>query len=291
MIFNKSFKEKAYAKINLYLDVTARRTDGYHNIRSVMQTVSLCDMIELELTETVGDFLTCNVKEIPTDGSNLAIKAVNAFRNAMGAYFGTRIHIEKNIPSCAGMAGGSSDAAAVLRLLQRLLETDIPNEKMIEIAASIGADVPFCFLGGTMLAEDRGERLTALSPCPKMHCVAVIKGEGISTPWAYSRLDAEFGDFSSTGSGDNLDALICALQKSDRQGIKNNLYNIFEAVVEPERPEIGKLKRLMLSCGASSVLMSGSGPSVFGIFEDEASAKKALETISEYGADAYYCTT
>ena len=162
---------------------------------------------------------------------------------------------------------------------------------MLEIAASIGADVPFCYIGGTMLAQGKGEHLSKMPACPSIHCVVAKKGEGVSTPKAYSMLDSKFGDFSKAGDGGRFDKLSIALKNSDNGNICSNLYNIFETVTEPVRPEIGNLKKIMTACGAIATLMSGSGPSVFGFFGDENCAIEAVKSLSEYGAAAYYCTT
>ena len=291
MTYNKKITEKAYAKINLYLDVTKKRNDGFHDIKSIMQTVSLCDEITVSVTDKGDDVLTCDVKEIPTDKSNLALKAASLFKDAVGLSFGTEIHIKKEIPMAAGLAGGSTDAAAVLRILNRLTGAELPTEKLLEIAARIGADVPFCFLGGTRLCEGKGEPMKALPDCPRLHCVVAVKGEGVSTPWAYGELDALYGDFSEDRDHGRFSALSNALGQGDTNGIINNLYNIFESVSEKERPEIKKLKAAIMGSGAKTALMSGSGPSVFGIFEDEFSAKKAEKALREYGAAAYYCFT
>ncbi len=291
MIFGVKESERAYAKINLFLDVCGKRGDGYHNIRSIMQSVSLYDNINLELKRDCVDALTCNIEGIPTDGKNLAVKAVNAFRAATGLSFGTEIHIEKNIPFAAGLAGGSSDAAAVLRILSRLCEIPTDDSLMTKIAASIGADVPFCFFGGTVLAEGIGEMLTPVEKCPRMHCVVAIKGEGVSTPEAYSRLDLMYGDFEGERDNGAFLRLKKALQEGDETNIKTNLFNVFESAIESERAEVGKLKKIMSDCGAQKTLMSGSGPSVFGIFGNESIAKTSVKALEKYGAKAYYCTT
>ena len=291
MILNKRLCEKAYGKINLYLDVTCKRQDGFHEVKSIMNSVSLFDEIEIELNDGDCDALVCDLPGIPLDGRNLAIKAVNAFRAETGKCFGTNIKIKKMIPAAAGLAGGSSDAACVLRLLKKLSLTPITDEQMLKIASSIGADVPFCYVGGTMLAEGKGERLTASPSCPKLHLVIAIKGEGISTPWAYGELDKKYVDFSDTGSGEKLERLCRAIESAQIQDIAENMFNVFESVTEKERPEINALKKIMVDNGAIRAMMSGSGPSVFGIFLGEDEAKSTVEILRKYGADAHYCTT
>ncbi|MBQ8005793.1 MAG: 4-(cytidine 5'-diphospho)-2-C-methyl-D-erythritol kinase [Clostridia bacterium] len=291
MSINKQYSDKAHAKINLYLDVISKRNDGFHNIKSIMQSVSLYDRIDLMITEHENDILTCNVPGIPTDEGNLAIKAVNAFRESLGLDFGVKLHLEKNIPSAAGLGGGSSDAAAVLRLLKLAVGADISDNKMIKIAERVGADVPFCLFGGTMLASGKGEELSRLSVCPKLYLVVAIKGEGVSTPWAYSRLDEQFGDFGGIRDEGRLDNLLNALTNHDSKGVVSNLYNIFEAVVEGERPMVSHIKETLLACGSSAVLMSGSGPSVLGFFDEKGQALAAVDALRCEGAKAYFCTT
>ncbi len=291
MQYEVFLKEEAKAKINLFLDVVSKREDGFHDIKSVMQSISLCDYITMSINRSGNDILKSDCHDIPTDEKNLAIKAVNAFRKEFSLDFGTNIYIEKHIPASAGMAGGSSDAAAVLRILKKLTQINASEERMLRVAEAIGADVPFCYIGGTMLAEGKGEALSVLPKCPLLHLAVAIKGDSVSTPYAYAMLDEKFEDFSENRDGDKYCLLISALNKQDLCGIGDNLFNVFESVTEPSRPEILKLKRIMSDFGASSVLMSGSGPSVFGIFPGEEQAEKAIVALTEYGADAYYCTT
>lgn len=291
LIFNEIFCEKAYAKINLYLDVTAKRSDGFHDIFSVMQSVSLCDDISVTLKENNVDSLTCNIPSIPTGKTNLAIKALDAFREYTGAHFGADIHIEKRIPSSAGLAGGSTDAAAVLRILNKISDNKISDEELIKIGANIGADVPFCLFGGTMATTGKGEVLKPISKCPKLHLVIAINGEGVSTPKAYSMLDLKFGEFEGTRDSGKRENLLRALQGSDASAVKDNLFNIFECVIEPERPEIKRIKGIMLKSGADTALMSGSGPSVFGIFCDKDSAISVCDILLNNGISAFYATT
>lgn len=293
MIFGKTFFDRAYAKINLYLDVTSRREDGYHNICSVMQTISLSDKISLTLSEEKNDSISCNIDDIPTDERNLAIKALNAFRNETGLNFGAKIHIEKNIPISGGLAGGSSDAAAVIRILSKASEIKLPDDKLIKIATKVGADVPFCLFGGTMLVTGIGDMLKPLPTCPKMYCVIANSGEGVSTPWAYSMLDNKYDNFTicRENSSQSFDFLLKSLENSDIKGVQNNIYNIFEEVIEAERPLVNKIKQIMHSSGAEACLMSGSGPSVFGFFDDEKTASDARDILLKMGIKAFCATT
>ena len=291
LIFNKTISCKAFAKINLYLDVTKKRDDGFHDIKSIMQSVSLCDDIEICLSEIADDTIECNIPDIPTDSSNLVIKAADSYRKATGKNFGARFKINKKIPSSAGLAGGSSDAAATLRLLNKLNREALSEAKMLEIAASVGSDVPFCYVGGTVLCEGRGEILTSLNTCPTFHIVVAVKGEGVSTPKAYRDIDEIYGDFSSSHDEGRLNNIMRGLEICDTSLICSGLYNIFESVVEKERPNVALLKKVMDKNGALCSMMSGSGPSVFGIFSDENSAEKAKNELLLSGASAYKCTT
>ncbi len=291
MILNKLIFDKAYAKINLYLDVIKKRDDGFHDIKSIMQSISLCDDIQISLSERSDDRIECNVKNIPTDSSNLVIKAANAYRNETKKDFGANIKIDKKIPSSAGLAGGSSDAAATLRILNKLNPEPLDEAKMLEIAASIGSDVPFCYVGGTVLCESRGEILTRLEDSPRLHVVVAIKGEGVSTPKAYRDIDEIYGDFSSVRDGGKLQIILNGLLKKDKELICAGTYNIFESVVERERPYVNLIKGIMYSNGALGSMMSGSGPSVYGVFPDEASSEKAYNELLSAGALTYKCTT
>ena len=291
MIFNRAISDKAYAKINLYLDVTKKRDDGFHDIKSIMQSVSLCDELEILLTEQTDNSLICNVPGIPTDSSNLIIKAADAYRKAINKSFGIHVNLNKKIPSSAGLAGGSSDAAATLRILNKLNKKPLDEPMMLEIAASVGSDVPFCYVGGTVLCEGRGEKLTLLDDCPNMHIVIAIKGDGVSTPKAYKAVDETYGDFSSSRDEGRIEKLLVGLKESNNTQIYSGTYNIFESVVEKERPFVGQIKSCMLNSGAVVSMMSGSGPSVFGIFTEEKQAENAKKSLISAGANAYICKT
>ncbi|MBR3966649.1 MAG: 4-(cytidine 5'-diphospho)-2-C-methyl-D-erythritol kinase [Clostridia bacterium] len=291
MIFNRAISDKAYAKINLYLDVTKKRDDGFHDIKSIMQSVSLCDELEIRLSEQTDNSLICNVPGIPTDSSNLIIKATDAYRKAINKSFGIHINLNKMIPSSAGLAGGSSDAAATLRILNKLNKKPLDEPMMLEIATSVGSDVPFCYVGGTVLCEGRGEKLTRLDDCPNMHIVIAIKGDGVSTPIAYKAVDETYGDFSSSRDEGRIEKLLVGLKESNNTQIYSGTYNIFESVVEKERPFVGQIKSCMLNSGAVISMMSGSGPSVFGIFTEEKQAENAKKSLISAGANAYICKT
>lgn len=291
LFLNKTVSDKAYAKINLYLDVTKKREDGFHDIKSIMQSISLFDDIEICLSESPCDTIACNISDIPTDSSNLVIKAADEYRKVTNKKFGAHFKINKMIPSSAGMAGGSSDAAATLRILNRLNKEPLNEEKMLEIAASVGSDVPFCYVGGTVLCEGKGELLTRLKCCPSLQIVVAIKGEGVSTPKAYRDIDNMYGDFSTSRDDGKFSNIMRGLSGENREVIFSGLYNIFESVVEKERPYVTLLKEIMNKNGAVCSMMSGSGPSVFGVFSDEKIAEAAREELMQLGAKAYKCTT
>ncbi len=270
---------KAPAKINLYLDVTGIRPNGYHNIKSIMQTVDLCDEVTVETFEAEADTqkieLICSDTAVPLGEKNIAYKAAASFfREAGIASFNCRIHIEKHIPMEAGLAGGSTDAAAVLRLLNDLYGMPFDSDKLCEIGAKLGADVPFCICGGTYLCEGIGEVLTKLSPMPDCYIVVARGGEGVSTPVAYGLVDKRWNkDF--TKSGGDLDVIRTALERGDMNNIADSMYNIFEDVILPDHSVAAKLKKIMRDHGAVGTMMSGSGPSVFGIFENAEDAEAA----------------
>lgn len=281
--------ENAYAKINLLLDVTGKRSDGYHDICSIMQSVSLCDRITVSISDY--DIISCSDSGLACDKSNLAWKALDIFRRESGMDFSASIHIEKNIPIAAGMAGGSTDAAAVLRALNRITGYPFSDDALIALSAHIGSDVPFCVSGGTKLALGRGEILHDEPKCPKIPLVIAIRGEHVSTPWAYGLLDAKFGDFSNRETENKLPVLSSALLSGSVRDVADAVYNIFEESVSADRPQIGLLKNELSSLGAIRTLMSGSGPSVIGFFDDEEMAKKAAKTEMDAGTAAFFCTT
>ncbi len=273
----------AYAKINLFLDIESRRNDGYHNIVSVMQSVSLCDAVTVEYKNAPDKKIdiTCNNPEIPTGEKNIAYKAADILIDSGHI----KIHIEKRIPASAGLAGGSTDAAAVLLMLNELTGSKKSEKELLDIGAKIGADVPFCMIGGTKLTLGIGERMMDFTPMPDTNIVIACSGEGVSTPKAYGELDLMYHNFENyTVHHKELEAL--------RMNPDNTacMFNIFESVVIPMRPMVSRLKETMMSCGASFSMMSGSGPSVFGIFSSKQDAEKAASMLLEMGADAYLCT-
>lgn len=281
---------QAYAKINLYLDVTAKRSDGYHDIISIMQTVDLCDDVSVicHWDQNTGIVLQCD-NDLPCDRRNLAYRAAEAYFDGVVPCT-VEIGIKKRIPMQAGLAGGSADCAAVLRALNLTFER-YSEQELLALGARLGADVPFCLAQGTYITRGIGE---VLEPCAVMpDCILVIArgGEGISTPWAYKALDTLYGDFSGrqAQSEQNLAVLLHAMQAENVRAMTDAMYNVFEEVVLPEHTVACTLKRDMMRNGAVGAMMSGSGPSVVGVFDDLSKAQAACDCIKEQGIIAYVC--
>ncbi len=272
-------KVNAYAKINLHLDVCAKREDGYHDVQLVMQAVSLCDIVEVELTDTKGIVCECNVEAVPANEKNIAYRAAAMLLEAVGQYRGVRITIEKNIPMAAGLAGGSTNAAAVLVALNRLLDKPLSETELCALGAKLGADVPFCICGGTAFTDGRGDVLHDFPTMPQ-DTVLVIAcgGEGVSTPWAYGMLDKKYNDFKDYKIK-GTEELKSALASSHPKDFYRYMFNLFEEPVFADRPVAAELKSLMLNNNAKAAMMSGSGPSVFGVFENAQQAELAVKAI------------
>lgn len=282
--------ERAYAKINLYLDVTARRADGYHEIVSIMQTVDLCDTVSVcvNQSESGSIVLRCGAG-LPCDGHNLAYRAAEAyFAGCVPCKI--EIDIKKQIPMQAGLAGGSADCAAVLRALNAHFHKYSQSE-LLALGARLGADVPFCLVGGTRITRGIGEIMQECAPMPGCSLVIARGGEGISTPWAYGALDAKYGDFSEQGSASEqrLACVTDAMKQGDLAAMADATYNVFESVVLPVHEVARKTKRIMLEGGAIGALMSGSGPSVVGFFTDESAARRVRDEIAQKGIAAFVC--
>lgn len=254
-----TLREGAFAKINLTLDVLDRRADGYHDIRSVMQTISIRDDVEVELGTGQPWALTCNKEEIPQDNTNLAWKAAEAFfRAAKKDPLGLTIRITKRIPTGAGLGGGSADGAAALRALNRHYEYPFSVYALAELGAEVGSDVPFCTLGGTAMVEGRGERLRKLPDLPETVFVVCKPEFSVSTPELYRKLD----EVAIAKHPDNR-AMEAAIAKGDQGEIAQNLWNVFEPVVTAEHLELNYIKSLMNSYGALGFAMTGSGSAVY----------------------------
>ena len=278
----------AYAKINLFLDIESLRSNGYHNIISVMQRVSLHDDITVTYAQSENKTIEvyCNNSNIPSDKSNLVYKAADIFP-ICGKI---SINIEKRIPVSAGLAGGSADAAATLIALNKLSENKLTTDELCVLGARLGADVPFCIKGGACLVKGIGEILEEIPSMPSFPIVIAKKGDGMSTPAAYGALDVKYDRFALyRPHSEHCDILLDNDLNPDAKTYCKGLFNIFESVVEPERPAVTELKSIMISKGATGSMMSGSGTSVFGIFENEDDAKNALKALIECGADAHLC--
>lgn len=268
---------KAYAKINLGLDVVGRLENGYHEVRMIMQTVGICDVLTLE-KRPAGITVSTDNGELPTDENNLIYKAAKQMFEMHGITEGVHIHLEKHIPIAAGMAGGSTDAAATFIGINELFELGDSEEDLRELGVKVGADVPYCIMGGTALAEGIGEVLTRL-PAPPQAFLLVAKPEiNVSTKFVYEHIDNE-----GVTHHPDIDGMIAALEKQDLQGIVSRLENVLEAVTVKAHSVVTKIKEAMKENGAMGSLMSGSGPTVFGIFDSEEKAKKALFAVQEKG--------
>ena len=269
---------KAPAKINLTLDIVGKRADGYHDVAMVMQAISLYDTVTVERIDGEGEEISVSCPaypDVPSDESNIVCKAARAFfRETRTQPSPLSITIDKVIPTQAGLAGGSADGAAVVMALNRLFSTHLKSEEMADICARFGSDVPFCLLGGTMLATGTGTTLKKLRAMPDCHIVVCKPDISVSTAAAYAACDARPPKgFLYT------DELIKRLYSRDIRGLSTCLYNEFEQVME--LPEINEIKRQMLSCKALGTSMSGSGSAVFGIFLNEKKAKACAEFLEK----------
>lgn len=286
--------EAAYAKINLCLDVTARRADGYHEIDGVMQAVSLCDTLTVSYTPGGAAAVSLDAGQtpgLPAGPENLAARAAARFLEAAGLGGEVRIALEKRIPLAAGLAGGSADAAAVLRALNRLTDFALTAGELRALGLTLGADVPFCLSGGCRRTRGVGERLEPCPPMPACSLVLARRGEGISTPWAYAQLDACYGGFAPgvPRPDAGLPALLASLRAGDLPGVCRGLYNLFEPLAVSRLPDVGLLREALLSHGALAARMSGSGPTVYGVFGDGAAAIAACDALRAQGAAAFVC--
>lgn len=271
----KELSGKAYAKINLYLGVHGLRPDGYHELETVFQTVELCDLVAVSLHRRGGISLRCSLPYLPTDGRNLAVKAAELFFRETGLENpGLNLNIKKNIPVGAGLAGGSTDAACVLRMLNRLFGMPLREEKLASVALTLGADVPFCLRGGTALAGGVGEKLHSLPPMPECAVVIAKPGFSVSTKAAFALYDQTERGETRPGA-----PLLAALAEGDLGGVCRGLYNGLEAPVAGQYPQIERLRGRLLELGAVGARMTGSGSAVYGIFDGTEQADKAAEAL------------
>ena len=278
---------RANGKINFYLDVLSDGRSGCHEIKSIMQSVSLCDRVTVSAVrgQATSVLLSCNLPYIPCDARNIAYKAAELFLAESDIEAEVRIRLQKRIPVAGGMAGGSTDGAAVLRALNKLFGEPLTGAKLLEAAAKLGSDIPFCLYGKTAVCTGRGEVLRPIENSAKLLLLIVPSSESVSTPWAYAELDKQFGDFSGREAQNaaRFDALTAALATGSAEGIAKNMYNIFEEAILPHRPLAQRAKELLLAHGAIGAMMSGSGPTVFGIFSDMESRRLAEAALKKQG--------
>ena len=267
---------KALGKINLGLDVLGRRENGYHDVRMVMQTVYLYDRIIMKKSKTPGIRLETNLYYLPVNENNLAYQAAQMLMDEFHIEEGVSIQLDKHIPVAAGMAGGSSNAAAVLFGMNRMFSLGLSQKELMERGVKLGADVPYCIMRGTVLAEGIGEILTPLSPMPKCYVLIAKPAISVSTKMVYEKLDShEIEDHP------DIDGILAGLKAGDLKKVAGSMGNVLERVTVDAYPVIDQIKKMMIKEGARNAMMSGSGPTVFGIFEEKATARKAADAIRD----------
>lgn len=275
---------KAFAKINLGLDVLARRPDGYHEVRMIMQSIELHDEIRIEtITEDrIELLLSGQTPDVPADGRNIMYKAAELMKERYGIGSGIRISAAKHIPSQAGLGGGSADAAAVLRGMRELFCPELSDNELMELGLRLGADVPFCIMNGTALSEGIGEKLTGLRPAPGFFVLLAKPSEGVSTKDIYEAIDQSGLMEDPEGRKirkEHMDALLQSVENQERDMLSGNLFNIFEEVTGRRLPQIMKLRDRLYGLSAKGALMSGSGPTVYGLFDTEPDMDRAYEAL------------
>lgn len=269
---------KARAKINLGLDVVRRRPDGYHEVRMVMQMLQLYDQIYIEKITEPDVRIRTNLSFLPTDERNIAYRAARMLMDAFGIRQGVRIDIDKHIPVAAGMAGGSTDCAAVLYGVNKLFRLGLSQEELRQFGVKLGADVPYCLLRQTALSEGIGEVLTPVAPLPNCPILIAKPPISVSTKHVYEHLKLDEGIVHP-----DIDGIVEALERQDLYGVTGRLGNVLETVTIPEHPVIAQIKERMIASGAVNALMSGSGPTVFGIFDNDKKAESAYENMKASG--------
>lgn len=265
-------EKKAYGKLNLSLDIVGKREDGYHLVRMIMQTVNLYDVITIEKQRDSGIVLTTNQPDLPTDKDNLIYQAASLLMNEFQISDGVRIHLEKHIPIAAGMAGGSADCAATLTGINELFALGLSKEALQKRAVTLGADVPYCILGGTALSEGIGEVLTPVTDVVPCNLLLIKPNIDVSTKWVYTTLR-----WNELTSHPDIDGMIAALDNHSLKGVSDKMENVLETVTIPSYPVIQEIKDKMMELGAQNAMMSGSGPTVFGLFPDEEKGISAYE--------------
>lgn len=278
---------KALAKINLGLDVIRRREDGYHEVKMIMQTIHLFDRIDIKKIAEPKIVIKTNLSFLPVNENNLVYKAGKLLMDEFSIREGVEVHLNKKIPVAAGMAGGSTDAAAMLYGMNELFDLKLKRNELMERGVKIGADVPYCLMRGTALAEGIGEKLTALPPMVKCPVLIAKPQISVSTKFVYENLKLD-----GTTIHPDIDRLILDIENQDLYGIAEHMGNVLETVTIPNYPIIDEIKQQMLQSGAINAMMSGSGPTVFGLFEDEKTVQRAYEDMLASGlAKQVYVTS
>lgn len=273
-----SIKLKAMAKINLGLDVVGKRPDGYHDVRMIMQSINLYDSITITKTKTPKINIKTNLSYLPTNENNLVYKAADLLLKEFHITQGVFINLEKHIPVAAGLAGGSSDAAATLIGINKLFHLGLSKKELMKRGVALGADIPFCIMRGTALSEGIGEILTPLAPMPKCSIIIAKPDISVSTKYVYENLR-----LNDNTKHPNIDTLVTLLKEQDLHGISDNLGNLLEDVTTRKYSVINEIKEFLIQQGALNSLMSGSGPTVYGIFEDKDTAYKAKTKLIQAG--------
>jgi len=268
-------KINSYSKINLTLNILSRREDGYHEIETIMQSINLTDQVIIT-KEKEGIKIKCNHPEVPVNANSLAYRSAEKIINRYGIKKGVKIEIEKKIPLASGLAGGSANSATILIGINKLFSLNLSNEDLRGIGEELGMDIPFFIQNGTALAYQRGEKLIPLSTInPSLWVIILNPGFNISTHWAYNNLDLD----SIKGEKSNTKAMLKALKERKSQEIAKNLFNSFESLIIKKYPEVGKIKNRLIEEGVLGALMSGSGPTVFGITQNKEEALKIYEKL------------
>lgn len=284
---NNDISLKALAKINMGLDVVRRREDGYHEVRMIMQTIQLYDRLDIKRTQEPGIQIQTNLSFLPVNENNLIYKAAKLLMDEFSITDGVSVKLDKRIPVAAGMAGGSTDAAAMLIGVNRLFSLGLTKRQLMERGVQIGADVPYCIMRGTALAEGIGEALSPLPPMVKCPVLVAKPSISVSTKFVYQNLKLD-----DTTIHPDIDRLIDDIKAKNLHDIAAHMGNVLETVTIPNYPVIDEIKKHMLSNGAVGAMMSGSGPTVFGLFDDEDTAKKAYKAMrSSHLARQVYLTS
>ena len=278
-------KIKAYGKVNISLDVVGKREDGYHLLSMIMQNIDLYDEIEVEKQEC-GIILECNNSYVPVDNRNLAYKAAEIFKERYDIVDGVKINIEKNIPVSAGLAGGSTDAAAVLKVMNKLFNVNATEEELMELGLKLGADIPYCIHGGTALCEGIGEIITPIKPFRDKIVVLVKPAFGVSTKEVYKNFNLE-----KVKQHPKTAEIINAIENDNLNFVASNMKNLLENVTLRKHKILIKIKEEMNACGAINSMMSGSGPTVFAFFDDMLKAQRCFEKMKKKYSDVFITRT